>query len=100
VKEEVSMPILHIEHPVSSYEAWKKAFDSDPVGREKAGVRRYKILRSAGKPDFVMIDLEFDSSGEAEALLTALRETWKNVEGEIIFEPEATIVELMETKEY
>jgi hypothetical protein len=27
------MYILRIEHPVSDYDAWKAAFDSDPIGR-------------------------------------------------------------------
>ena len=39
------MYILRIEHPVPNFDGWKKAFDSDPVGREKSGVRRYQILR-------------------------------------------------------
>jgi hypothetical protein len=30
------MHMLRIEHPVASYEGWKRAFDSDPVGREKS----------------------------------------------------------------
>jgi hypothetical protein len=35
------MYILRTEHPVPDYDGWKKAFDSDPVGREKLGVRRH-----------------------------------------------------------
>jgi hypothetical protein len=34
-----------IEHGARDYEAWKQAFDSDPVGREAGGVRRYRIMR-------------------------------------------------------
>jgi hypothetical protein len=45
--------------------AWKAAFDSDPVGREKSGVRRYRVLRPVDDPNYVMIELEFDSSPEA-----------------------------------
>jgi hypothetical protein len=26
------MPILRIEHPVPDFDAWKTAFDSDPLG--------------------------------------------------------------------
>jgi hypothetical protein len=37
--------ILQIEHGARDYEAWKQAFDSDPVGREAGGVRRYRIMR-------------------------------------------------------
>ena len=39
------MYMLQIEHPVPDFDGWKQAFDSDPVGREKLGVRRYRILR-------------------------------------------------------
>ena len=67
------MIVLHIEHPVPDYEAWKQAFDADPSGREKSGVRRYRILRAMDDPNYVMIDLEFDTTDGAEALLSSLR---------------------------
>ena len=94
------MTILHIEHPVPDYNGWKKAFDNDPVGREKLGVRRYQILRPINDPNYVMIDLEFDTPSQAEALLTAMRAVWSRVEGTIMTNPQARIVETVETKEY
>jgi hypothetical protein len=94
------MYILRIEHPVSDFDGWKKAFDSDPVGREKSGVRRYRILRPVDDPRYVMIDLEFDTSGQAEALLAAMRVVWGRVQGKIIFNPQARIVHDVETREY
>jgi len=94
------MHILRIEHPVPDFAAWKKAFDSDPLGREKSGVRRYRVLRAADDPNYVMIDLEFDSSGQAEALRSALSALWSRVEGEIIDKPRARVVEAVESKEY
>jgi hypothetical protein len=93
------MYILHIEHPVPNYEAWKQAFDSDPVGRVKMGVRRYHILRPLDDPNFVMIDLEFDTASQAEALLAAMRNVWKDVNGKIILNPQARISEVVEAKE-
>ena len=75
------MFMLRIQHPVASYEGWKKAFDSDPVGREKSGVRRHRILRPADDPKLVMIDLEFDTAAQAEALLSAMKAVWNNVKG-------------------
>jgi hypothetical protein len=68
------MYILRIEHPVADYDAWKAAFDSDPIGRERSGVRRYRVLRASDDPSHIMIDLEFDSLGEAEAVKGALGE--------------------------
>jgi hypothetical protein len=62
------MPILRIEHPVPDFDAWREAFDGDPIGREQSGVRRHRVLRPVDDPSYVMIDLEFDSPNEAEAV--------------------------------
>jgi hypothetical protein len=94
------MPILRIEHPVPSFDGWKAAYESDPVERKGSGVRRYWILRSVDDPNYVMIDLEFDTTSEAEALLAAMRNVWNRVEGQIMWNPQARIVETVETKEY
>jgi hypothetical protein len=95
------MPILQIEHAVRDFDGWKKAFDSDPVGREQGGVRRYRLLRSVDDPNYVVIDLEFDSSGEAEAFRDALREMWSGAQAQGIIEsPQARIVEEVERKDY
>jgi hypothetical protein len=92
------MYILRMEHPVPDFDGWKKAFDSDPVGRQKSGVRRYWILRPIDDSKYVMIDLEFSTQGEAEALLAAMRVIWGRVEGTIITNPKARIAEAVETK--
>ena len=94
------MYLLRIEHPVPNYAGWKQAFDSDPVGREKMGVRRYRILRPIDDPNYVMIDLEFDTASQAEALLAAMRVVWGRVEGTIMMNPQSRIVEAVELKEY
>ncbi|MBK9053447.1 MAG: hypothetical protein IPL78_21860 [Chloroflexi bacterium] len=92
------MYTLSIEHAVPDYENWKRAFDSDPVGREKMKVRRYQILRPLDNPNYVMINLEFDTADDAEALLAAMRAVWARVEGIIVTSPKAQIVEVVETK--
>ena len=79
---------------------WKKAFDGDPVGRERSGVQRYRILRPLDDPRYVMIDLDFSTAAQAEALLGAMRVVWGQVQGKIIFNPESRIVEVVETREY
>jgi len=94
------MYMLRIEHPVPNFDGWKKAFDDDPVGREKSGVRRYQVLRPMDDPNYVMIDLEFDTASQAEALLAAMRVVWGRVEGTIMMNPKARIVEAVETKAY
>jgi ribosomal protein L35AE/L33A len=94
------MPILQIEHPVPNFEAWKKAFDNDPVGRKQGGVRRYKISRRVDNPNFVIIDLEFDKLSEAETFLNSLRNLWNRVEGKVMNNPQARIIEVVESNEY
>lgn len=94
------MYTLCIEHPVPNYENWKRAFDSDPVGREKMKVRHYQILRPLDNPAYVMINLEFDTASDAQALLTVMRAVWERVEGTIMTNPKVQIVEVVETKTY
>ena len=91
------MFILRIVHPVHDFNAWKRAFDSDPVGRKNSGVRRYKIFRPVDNENFVMIDLEFDTRSQAEDTLAALREVWNKVEGKIISKPQTWIVQSVES---
>ena len=97
------MHILRIEHPVPNFDAWKEAFDSDPIGRERSGVRRYRVLRPTDDPNYIMIDLEFDSPSEAQSFLAALwRNVWSSREAApaLIGEPQTRIVEAVEVKEY
>jgi hypothetical protein len=94
------MYMLRIEHPVPSYEGWKKVFDSDPVDRVRSGVRRYQVSRPIDNPNYVLIDLEFDTASQAEALLTAIRAVWNRVEGTLIMSPQVKITEVLETKAY
>lgn len=92
------MYVLRIEHAVPDFDAWKKAFDSDPIGRERGGVRRYRVLRPTDDSNFALIDLEFDSEGEAHHFLTGLRELWGRVD--VMRDPQARIVEIVESGEY
>jgi hypothetical protein len=61
-------------------------------------VRRCRILQPTDDPNYVMIDLEFDSASEAEAVHSALGEVWNRVE--VMHSPQARIVEVVESKEY
>jgi hypothetical protein len=96
----IAMYVVRIEHPVPDFESWKKAFYSDPIGRERSGVRRYRILRSVDESNDVMVDLELDTLEQAEALLIALQGLWGRVQGTIMTAPRARILEAVETKEY
>ena len=92
------MPTLQVEHPVPDYDAWKAAFDGDPIGRRRSGVRRYRVMRPVGEPHYVVIHLDFDSLGEAESAQAALRALWTRVD--VMHEPRSRIVETLEEREY
>lgn len=94
------MILLHIEHPVANFNVWKAAFDSDPAGRQQSGVRCYRILRPVDNPDYVIIDLEFDSLSQAESLLAAMQQVWSRVGGTIMHNPQWRISEIVETRTY
>jgi len=94
------MYILRIEHAIPDFDGWKRAFDSDPVGRERSGVRHYTIHRPVADAHYVIIDLAFDTESEADALLAAMRAVWVRVEGTIMMNPKTRIVEVIEAKEY
>ena len=94
------MFVVRIEHPVPDFGRWKVAFDGDPVGRERSGVRRYRIMRAVDDPHDVMIDLEFSTLGLAEAFLASMRTLWGRVEGTIMSNAVGRIVEAVEAVEY
>jgi hypothetical protein len=93
------MPIVRIEHPVPSFEKWKQAFDSDPADRKGSGVRRYQILRPRDDPNYVMIDLAFDTVPEADAFVRTMQRIWSGPGKAVMQDPRARILELVETKE-
>jgi hypothetical protein len=94
------MPILQIEHQVGDFDTWKRnAFDADPLGRAKSGVRRHRVAQSASDPNYVLIELEFASMPEAEAMQAALKNLWRNPLAQI-GSPTARIIETVEAKEY
>lgn len=94
------MIVLQIEHTVPSFEGWKKAFDSDPIGRRASAVRRHQIFRPVDNPNYAIIELDFDTVEEAEAMLEKLRTLWSSVEGSVMTNPQARIVERVDTFDY
>jgi hypothetical protein len=94
------MTILRIEHKVPDFDGWRKAFDSDPLHRQASGVRRYRIIRPVDDAHFVSVELEFTYQAEAEAMLTALKKLWGEVEGKVMINPHVRIFNLVESREY
>lgn len=94
------MIVLQIEHPVPDYNAWKSAFENDPLHRKEAGVRRYATFHPTGDLKYIIIHLEFDTLNDAQALLERLQELWGRVEGKIMMNPKTRIVEMLDCVTY
>lgn len=96
------MIILRIEHPIRDFMTWKKAFDRDPAGRQRSGVRRYEVFRPVDDVNYVIIDLHFDDAGAAEAFLAAMRVVWQSPQAApaLAGTPQARIVNIVESAEY
>ena len=67
------MTTLHIEHPITDFETWAAAFDRFAAARAQAGVRGHRVQQPIDDPNYVVIDLDFDSAGQATAFLQFLR---------------------------
>ena len=91
------MYILRIEHEVPDFDRWKVAFDSDPADRKGSGVRRFRVLRSVDDPNYVLIDLEFDTSDGAQQLLAKMRRVWSADGQRVMRNPQARIVAVAAT---
>jgi len=97
------MHVLQIEHPIRDFDTWKAAFDRFSDKGQQSGVRRYQVLRPTVDPNYVIIELEFDGPGEAEAFLGWLRrDVWSSQEAApaLLGEPQTRIVEAVEVGEY
>ena len=97
------MHVLQIEHPISDFDTWKGAFDRLSGKRQQSGVRRYQVLRPTEDPNYIIIELEFDSPSEAEAFLARLwSKVWSSREAApaLVGDPQTRIVEAVEVKEY
>jgi hypothetical protein len=72
--EESPMATLHIEHSVTDFDTWNAAFDRFADARRQAGVRRQRVQRPVDDKAYVVVDLDFDTVGEADNFLRFLRE--------------------------
>lgn len=90
------MPTLHIEHAITNFDTWKLAFNRFAEVRRDAGVRAERVQRPIDDPRYVVIDLDFDTSDQAEAFLLFLRtKVWATPDNApaLAGTPETTILE-------
>lgn len=69
------MPTLHIEHPVTDLATWLAAFGRFEDQRRRAGVLASRVSRPVDRPDYIVVELDFATSVEAESFLAFLRAT-------------------------
>lgn len=97
------MATLHVELDVLDYDLWREAFGRDAGGRQQSGVRRYRIFRPVDDARHVMLDLDFDSTQEADGFLSILKkDVWSSSDKAPakIGTPQARILELIESFDY
>jgi hypothetical protein len=88
---------LHIEHAVTDFDAWSTAFGRYAEARRQSGVRQQRVQRPVGDPNYVVIDLDFDTTSEAESFLGFLQaNVWSSSTNApaLIGTPQAKILEL------
>ena len=96
------MATLHIEHPITDFGTWKAAFDRFAEARANSGVRGHRILRPVDDAHYVVIDLDFQTVGEAEKFLGFLRtRVWASPQNApaLADAPQATILQLADASE-
>ncbi|CAN5179704.1 MAG: hypothetical protein H0V13_08495 [Nocardioidaceae bacterium] len=67
------MTTLHIEHAISDFDRWLTAFQRFADARAQAGVRDHRVQRPVDDPNYVVIDLDFDTVDDAERFLGFLQ---------------------------
>lgn len=54
------------------FDAWKKQFDSDPLGRKQVA-KGHTLLRGVDNPNEIFVRIEFDSAEDAKAFAEKVR---------------------------
>jgi hypothetical protein len=90
------MTTLHIQHPVTDFDTWTSAFNRFADTRRDAGVRAQRVHRPIDDPNYVVIDLDFDTAEEAQSFRAFLTtRVWANPENSpgLAGTPETMILE-------
>jgi hypothetical protein len=68
------MTTLHIEHPITDLNLWLDAFDRLAAARANAGVQAQRVLHPIDDPSYVVVDLDFTTTEEAQRFLAFLQD--------------------------
>jgi hypothetical protein len=96
------MPVLQFEHRIKDFATWKAAFDRDPIDRRGLGVRRHRVYRPLGDPNYVVGELDFETPAQAHACRDALHTLWKSPQAApaLAGTPRIRIVETVDEQQY
>jgi len=73
------MPTLLIEHAITDFDTWHKAYGRFATRRQAGGVLRERILQPVDDPHYVLIDLEFATVEGARRFQQFLEtQVWSN----------------------
>jgi hypothetical protein len=87
------MTTLHIDVQINDLAAWKAGYAEHADSRRLRGVRNAVVRHPVGDNKRLMIDLDFDTTAEAEGFLHFLRdEVWKD-QPILAAPPEVSILE-------
>ncbi len=90
------MPTLHIEHAIVDFALWKTAFERFAGFRTQSGVLAHRLQRPVDDPHYIVIDLDFDTTAEAERFLEFLHtKVWASPENApaLVGTPQTKILE-------
>jgi hypothetical protein len=96
------MATLRIEHAIHDYDIWQQAFDGFEQARAKAGVRGFAIRQPVNDPKYLMLDLEFNTQGQAESFAGFLHDrVWSSATSSpgLAGRPQTSILELRRKEE-
>ena len=75
------MTTLHIEHPITDLATWLAAFDRFAEDRVKAGVQAQRVQHPVHDPNYIIIDLDFTTTEDAQRFLAFLNNTvWSSTD--------------------
>ena len=87
---------LSIEHAISDFPTWKSAFDRFSEARAQAGVLTDRIRRPVDDPQYLIIELDFETKEAAEAFREFLFSVvWSNPDASpaLVGDPTARVLE-------
>ena len=90
------MTTLHIEHAISDFDQWLTASQRFADARAQAGVRAHRVQRPVDDPNYVVIDLDFDTVEGAQRFLGFLQtKVWPSPQSApaLVGEPQTKILE-------